>query len=303
GLNRFGGLVRFGTATKNPRFSPTVDNPTQRDEAAEVLLREGQISSVTIDPTGSWLTFTCHSSTAVSTDVLPLTYSLSLSFDGRGYCNCPDWKSHGGACKHIRAALLKIDQYNSTRDTAKIPQIILPDNPAAARVLLAQIEQSNTLSHLAPPPPPHPNRLECISAAAAAVDDTLTLTSDEIFVPDSDPAVPEDISDTQSVSTDTPDIDNDIQAFDVALGSRNALNNQAVACTFFDFERALPKLAEWTEYLKSASHLSSEHDIERARRFSTHLMALSSEKNRLVAHTEGVSPAKPIIQNIVQHTR
>ena len=119
------------------------------------------------------------------------------------------------------------------------------------------------------------------------------------------PAAPEEESDDSETNTtndgldelDGRDLDFDIREFDVMNSAWTAVNDQAVACTFFDFEQALPKLAEWTTYLKSAKYLTRAEDREHGAHFDAQIDALSGEFRRLL------SANKPVAQNTTPEQR
>ncbi|KAK7018770.1 hypothetical protein VNI00_018232 [Paramarasmius palmivorus] len=263
----------------------------ERDTAAHRLLQHHQLSTPEISSKGTSLTFTCYSSLSVAHEEQATQYQICLRFDGMASCTCPDWTSRGGACKHLRAALIRSDEIR--QQWPSLPLVPLPDSLMAAQVLQAQLEQAQVAADTAIQHQPSHHLMQ---AAAIGVQDMLENASDDVYLPsehsqhvqNARTPIPDqlDDSDTESVASDASappaSIDFDVQRFDVAAGAQNAFNSQAVSRTFHDFELALPKLVEWTEYLQYADHLPSPDDHARAKRYNEQILALSKQLERLI---------------------
>ncbi|KAK7026686.1 hypothetical protein VNI00_015559 [Paramarasmius palmivorus] len=263
---------------------------TERDAAARRLLESHQISTPEIDSQGTSLTFRCYSSISVANEANPMMYTVWLAFDGRGSCTCQDWLSRGGACKHLRAALIKTDELRQLFPT--LPCISLPESLTAAQVLHGELERAQLVAGAAAPLSMSTMARNVIQNTASGVDEALEMISEDVYATtqgsNDEPDSPEPDSDTESVATDAPDLelvreaDFDVQQFDVVSATQNALNSQALSRTFHDFELALPKLAEWTEYLQYATHIPTEKDLVRAKQYNDQILALSTQLQRLM---------------------
>ncbi|KAL0567440.1 hypothetical protein V5O48_014556, partial [Marasmius crinis-equi] len=246
----------------------------ERDGAAHRLLENSQISVPEMDLSGQWLAFTCYSSLAVSTESNPIQYSIQLAFDSHGSCTCLDWMQQGGACKHIHAGLLKISKLNESK-AFRIRTITLPTSLAAAQALHAQIQYTPKAEH------------RPVDKAAAIVNDIIDRTSPDVYEDDflSPGEILADREDTASVITDASndgrDPNFDIHAFYAVPTSKDAFTEQAIARTFHEFERAAPKMSEWTEYLLNVSSLPTTSNLTRARRLEKMVAELHSQLERL----------------------
>jgi hypothetical protein len=78
-----------------------------RDRKARLLAEGKQVS--TPKWTKGGLRFNCYSDLALDHKTTAIAYNIYLGFDGSGSCTCGDFANNGGACKHIRAALLQVD--------------------------------------------------------------------------------------------------------------------------------------------------------------------------------------------------
>ncbi|KAJ7087041.1 hypothetical protein C8R43DRAFT_908981 [Mycena crocata] len=124
-----------------------------RDAAALQLLQNNQISTPTFD--AGTFSFTCYSSFATESDASPVAYAVEVRLNGTASCTGPDFEKNGGACKHIRAGLLKIAALRA--QVPDIPSIYLPTSEQEARVLQARFTlhsaqtELSTISSTSPP--------------------------------------------------------------------------------------------------------------------------------------------------------
>ncbi|CAK5263803.1 unnamed protein product [Mycena citricolor] len=83
-----------------------------KDREAEGIARLGRIYAFrqTIHP-GEQYEATCASSRGSLTDPSHLRYELYIHRDGHSSCTCPGFQRHGGACKHLRAFRLVINDW------------------------------------------------------------------------------------------------------------------------------------------------------------------------------------------------
>lgn len=105
-----------------------------RDAAAQEILSHIQLSAPTPDAEG--FLFTCYSTLATQHDKTPKLYSIKLAYVGIASCNCADFIQRGGACKHLRAALLSLQHL---REQYKIPIIPIPTSEQDARTLVNRL--------------------------------------------------------------------------------------------------------------------------------------------------------------------
>jgi len=122
--------ARSGPIT--PTFAYLCPNES-RDEAAAQLLGNNRIDIPSLDPSG--LVFKCHSSLALDCEKNPVSYKVRLGLDQLASCECQDFTTRGGACKHIHAALLHLSDLKS--HGLNLPDIQLPPSADDARILQA----------------------------------------------------------------------------------------------------------------------------------------------------------------------
>lgn len=104
-----------------------------RDNAAKALLDRKQVGAPSFDLNTKRLTFQCYSAGALSVDKTPIVYDINVDIGGATTCTCPDFQHRGGACKHIRAAILSLDALRQMGK--KIPSIPIPTSEGEARAL------------------------------------------------------------------------------------------------------------------------------------------------------------------------
>jgi len=110
-----------GSGPVVPTIAYLVPNEN-RDLAAAEMLVNNQIEIPSFFETG--LTFVCHSSLALAFENNPVSYTVTLGFDGSATCKCLDFITRGGACKHIHAAVLRLDALRA--NGLNLPAIRLP---------------------------------------------------------------------------------------------------------------------------------------------------------------------------------
>ena len=86
----------------------------QCNNKAALLITHYQLSVPTLHSKGHGLTLTCNSSLATQHNHEIILYNVFIAFDGGADCNCKDFQSHGGACKHIHAALVSIEKLHNS---------------------------------------------------------------------------------------------------------------------------------------------------------------------------------------------
>lgn len=282
-----------------------------RDASASALIEHNQISRIpTPDAESRTFAFNCYSSYATATDPNPSMYTVTLACEGhRSTCGCPDFNKNGGACKHMRAALLQLDILRKTVPTA--PYIHLPTSEAEA------LQIHNT--HLVATPTTAPTYNQSLGSiatrpvarAALAVEDILgrpsqagskVASSEET----GDLAWVETVSDvdsdcTESVATDAEEEEGGGPSEFAALEdmptsvSRRGIDQQTIARALHDLDSVAPKLRQLSIFLEEVGagpHVPIElcvMDLERAKSAKAALDALSAELGR-IGSTEGDVP-------------
>ncbi|CCO35184.1 hypothetical protein BN14_09299 [Rhizoctonia solani AG-1 IB] len=123
-----------------------------RDNEAQLLLQQNRLSHPTIH--GGGIQLTCWSTQSVDAQGAPIGYNIWLGFNGIALCICPDFQRRGGACKHMRAALLQVQaiklwarQYQIDNPIVYAPEIELPvSKNAAIRMIAAQYRSDGRIA-------------------------------------------------------------------------------------------------------------------------------------------------------------
>ena len=76
-----------------------------------VLLKHGHLHSVHQTVSDCQYEATCFSAQTKPTGTPRLQYELILHRSGHGSCTCLDFSNRGGACKHLRALRLLVDNW------------------------------------------------------------------------------------------------------------------------------------------------------------------------------------------------
>ncbi|KAL7283273.1 hypothetical protein ACG7TL_002702 [Trametes sanguinea] len=97
-----------------------------RNKAAQTLLTNGQIGVPVFQDQSLTFVFDCLSSLAIIGESTPTIYAVSIGLDGWISCSCADFQhQQGAACKHIRAALLRLQDLRQ-KAGLHIPHIKIP---------------------------------------------------------------------------------------------------------------------------------------------------------------------------------
>ncbi|KAG6915114.1 hypothetical protein DXG01_013211 [Tephrocybe rancida] len=176
-----------------PPVAYLVNDPV-RDASASAILYHRQISVPVLEEDG--LQFTCYSSHATPHDRNPVQYTICIRYSGSASCSCLDFIKHGGACKHLRAALMRA---NELRQRYQIPSMPLPSSEQEARNIY-------TCTTLAAATPTSASTASPTMLAAIRIQDMF----DEGgigYLSDEDPGEVSDCSngDAESVATDADD--------------------------------------------------------------------------------------------------
>ncbi|EIM87406.1 uncharacterized protein STEHIDRAFT_156377 [Stereum hirsutum FP-91666 SS1] len=158
---------KTASAKTSPPSITYIIPDANRDAAATTIFAQRQIGDPKLENNNK-LTLTCHSSAAFEGDDRSESYTVTLEFDGAGSCSCPDFFHRGGACKHIRAAMLYLTALReSGRNT---PSITLPTSVEGARALQAARFSTNVQARAAEE---EPSSSSPIDDAARLVEDVL----------------------------------------------------------------------------------------------------------------------------------
>jgi len=286
-------LLQQKLATHAGPITPTIAYlcpDESRDAAAVQLLGNNQIEMPSLEPSG--LVFVCHSSLALDFEKNPVSYKVKLRLDQLASCKCQDFVTHGGACKHIRAALLRL--HNLRSQVFDLPNIQLPSSADDARILQAR-QFSELLMNGQMPSTIAPPMLTPMEHAATVVEDELHESDNAYSVDPENPqqnptedwrAEEDSESDDESVATDVPD-DNECNSSDFTSlqgTSKFAFDEQTVACIFYELEGAALKLGGLGTYLKYCTSLKQLQDFEHAVAFCWHLDSLHEKLTHLITH-------------------
>lgn len=216
-----------------------------RDEAAADILAQKQISSPEFIPNESSYLFTCYSTQALEVNDLPTVYGIELRLSGKATCNCLDFMNRGGACKHLRAALLQLDHLRKTR-LPTLPLVYVPRDESDALM-----REHNSIQKEGSPIQPGQ-----VERAVSSAMDTLICTNDPYLTTDGlDLAA---IDSPTQLQNHTPEITHNISASsehsdassvhdlneDKQFQARTGVDDQTVARVLNDMESIVPKLEE-----------------------------------------------------------
>ena len=113
---------------------------TKRDEAALAIFHLHRIYNIKV-PNFDIIEAMCAASSASLQDLHHSQYSLWIHRAGLAHCTCPDFTSNGGACKHLRALRLVVDEWVTQR---LVPAFYHPTSlDDARRVLSLFLEPTN----------------------------------------------------------------------------------------------------------------------------------------------------------------
>ncbi|TFK78558.1 hypothetical protein K466DRAFT_507116 [Polyporus arcularius HHB13444] len=280
-----------------------------RDAAAADFVAERQISVPEYNEHTRSFEFDCFSSLSTASDHVPTEYKIHIGVDGSAACSCPDFHRHGIACKHVRAALLRLDALRS--QGLQIPPITLPTTWDEARTRFqsrAPLVTGDLLPNTSPAPTT-PTAPSAIQHAAQLVEDILRESADayknpgdRTFVPRHEPeATSGDERDSESEETpvtsesdsesDSDDEESDDEnlpgSSSMSLSSRDGVGRQAVARVLHELEAMTPQLKQLLGYLEGVSLHRDE--VDRARVSQAHLEALSSKLLQLLQEAGKVS--------------
>ncbi|KAF9002405.1 hypothetical protein BDZ89DRAFT_1243249 [Hymenopellis radicata] len=232
-----------------------------------LVVDEGRDSAPTLLPGDTGLSFTCYSSVATELDEEPVIYTILLSFNGLGSCSCPDFSYRGGACKHIRAALIIIDQLRAKRGI-QIPAICLPSTEVDARRLHSNLVLQGIQLGDNQPIAASAHRLTDILGGPKldGVGIEIEAEQDEIDGSEEESEC-EDDNDDDELSLSVPSLQT------ITSSSQAGLQDQAVARTLHDLRRIAPALGDLATLLRDTGATLPLSDVPEASILCSHLLS------------------------------
>ncbi|KAI0090066.1 hypothetical protein BDY19DRAFT_1035947 [Irpex rosettiformis] len=294
------------------------DEDDLRDHAAAELVTNNQISTPVASDSSDMFTFTCYSSLTTVQDQNPTLYTIAIGKETTT-CSCPDFRRRGGACKHIRAAIVRAEILRcSNSSLAKMPNLRLwLPNSAEEAYRIQRERHTGHVPEASPSSTTSSAKCNPITRAALTINDIihegaeLTPVSRTLAVPVGtqddcdDVATPVDgTCSSETEFNDTTDADSIDGVDDGADGPDNfaelertnqqALNEQTIAHALHDLDIASPKLAWLGEWLRDA-HLdkATDLDIQRAYDARATLKTVVKELDRMLTEVE--DEANPFI--------
>ena len=228
--------------------------------------------------------FRCYSSMATPYNTNPATYQIIIASDGSSSCSCPDFQTNGVACKHMRVAVISLNEMHA--NGYSIPAIAtLTSLNQAQSVQQKQLTHllTNTSSQLSIDPS-QPNHI----CTAAIIIDTALQGKNVFVAQDSELLDGEIRNKIEEEGEDSKTTDNKFYFSVICQGSaaREALDKQKTACVFFKLDQAMPKLGQLGTVLKGACMTSS--DIPCIVSFIKQLEVLTSELKHMMSETKPV---------------
>jgi len=275
------------------------------DQAAKQLLDDSQISTPEMSNDKNGLNFKCYSSLAMSSERDPITYDIFLGFSGTASCTCIDFGSCGGACKHMRAALLKLDIVRTKR-SIPIPIIPIPTNEESARALAARVQDVDAVAarlteanRAALTRVAAGSSIDPVLQAANAVEEILNeVAADEDETgghqdPCLNPSSPSVDSDDGG-EEDASELENNDAVFDFTtlkprakFDSRVGIDEQAISRMISEMKVAGPRLGKLAVLLQGASLPAK--DLEKAEEIFADIDSLHAQLKRMITTCKGLS--------------
>ncbi|KAF9030850.1 hypothetical protein BDZ89DRAFT_1112078 [Hymenopellis radicata] len=275
-----------GRPSNQPLMFLAVDEG--RDKLARELVLHKQISAPTLLPGETGLSFTCYSSVATELDEEPVIYTILLSFNGLGSCSCPDFSYRGGACKHIRAALIIIDQLRAERGI-QIPAICLPSTEVDARRLHSNLVLQGVQLGDNQPIAASAHRLTDILGGPKldGVGIEIETEQDEIDGSEEESEC-EDDNDDDELSLSVPSLQT------ITSSSQAGLQDQAVARTLHDLRRIAPALGDLATLLRDTGATLPLSDVPEASILCSHLLTFTSQLSAMIASSSTPSSSATV---------
>ncbi len=292
---------QLSSSAAKPACAVYILDPT-RDIAASEMFSEKQISVPTFSVEAQTFEFDCFSSRALASDILPIQYKIAVGLDGSAACSCPDFMSHGHACKHIRAALLQLNALR--KDGLNIPPISLPTSTEEARARFDDQRPPAIAGIIVSSPPisssPQLPAARVMEHAGNVVADIVRESGDAFEGPDSEAVFIHGARTPERSQTPSPESPHapslmsaipEVDAVRTALASespsptlmssaRDGINRQAVGRVLHELECIAPRLREMLAHLEGVTLIPAE--VFRTTEAKSQLDAVSSRLSQLL---------------------
>ncbi|KAF9028254.1 hypothetical protein BDZ89DRAFT_1015180 [Hymenopellis radicata] len=296
----------LGKASKQIQVAFLTFDPI-RDAGAASLLESRQLGAPEFDAATGVFTFVCYSSLATENDTAPTSYTITISVQGTADCTCPDFRKRGGACKHLRAAVMRLDQLRSPQ--CPIPTIPIPTSATAAQELMSRLSKSSFDSSSNPVV----QATEILTEYLSKDCDASVPADDELLHPDN---LAESETGTCPPSSTAGVVDGEDRGeFDLTIlhhSSRRALDYQTLACAMKELNPASATIAKIASVLsESASAMSTDFlpdmdvveghlhllldQFERLRRAVTDKQHPPAVSNNVPFHTSPTAAANSVL--------
>ncbi|CUA78041.1 hypothetical protein RSOLAG22IIIB_13012 [Rhizoctonia solani] len=294
-----------GRATRKPIEAPVayLSPDIRRDNEAFTLLQQRRLSRPVIHEKGMELT--CCSLQSRDPSGAPVVYTVWLGFNAVAFCTCPDFQQRGGACKHMRAALIGVRDLKSWVQTHRIndpiihtPNIELPANKSAAiRAITAQFGtcDQNTTQERAENIDSGPGKVDsAFERAARAVNEALEGgfldESENIDELDEAGVVGSDIEDYEEGDMLSGDDQEALLSGDeLPFPSKSAqgIAKQAIARAAYDFKRQINAVPAMNSALDHITHRDLGSSIHRTtyERFANEFEAITARVRGLLCQS------------------
>ncbi|KIJ38649.1 hypothetical protein M422DRAFT_258767 [Sphaerobolus stellatus SS14] len=235
-----------------------------RDAAAQALVQHKQIGVPEHLPEG--LIFICFSAFATEYEAEAQSYRIWLGYNGVTACSCPGFEHRMVACKHMRAALLKVESLRQSG--IAVPTLPIPKTESEARPQVIPTLQESPLSR-----------------AAVAVTDILGRESGAF-----------DGEQDEESGSEPPDW-GDLESSITKSVSRAGVDAQSMARLAYELQVAAPKLGDLATYIPSSSSCVTPEQLEDLTCFHQNLVDLAEKMTNLIldARNHQVKPSlKPL---------
>lgn len=308
--------------TVTPPLAYWIDDE-DRDRGAAALVTNGQISIPSVDLEQRTYTFTCYSSMSLAQEKNPITYVITFPEQATATCTCPDFQKRGGACKHMRAAVVQAKLLCITRGL-QIPDLRarIPNSAEDAHLIHTQRQLPPSPSSPAPTLHPIMRASITINEIVRVNEDTSITRADGPREVESTPVYDEDTASESNLDIplyedgdntsegesgyNTPASESDEDDFEepsrdgfdeLTRTNRQALNEQTLARVLCDLRVVAPKLAQINEFIGDDAYINKDakDDIQATREVKSVVGELYSRLDRMLREVEPVPPEQPTL--------
>ncbi|KIJ33980.1 hypothetical protein M422DRAFT_263935 [Sphaerobolus stellatus SS14] len=271
----------------------------QRDAATQALCDNKQIGIPTQSENG--FLFQCYSAFATEYDLQPQIYQIYLGWNRIANCSCPDFLNRGGACKHLRAAILKTESLQQSGLT--IPLIPIPKSESEAHTLHTQ----TIATHIsATTPLSDPMDLSPIAKAAATISDIMNENLEVLFDGNEAEAAEPTIDDEETAGSDSESVTTDAgDEFDFSMlmsSSRTALDAQSMVRLGYELLNAAHKMGDMASMMPSTPPIIRPESVQNFKVFYSSIMRFAEKILHLIEGNEARSQIYPTMPVTTQLT-